>query len=227
VRHVTGASLRDFARAEFAQPCGMEHEMGIGVPGDAPAVATLVLQRPKSELPSRVTTPQAAPETTTASSGRRPAASPSLLLNPTYSNNAKIREASLPSANGHFTARALTAFYNRLHDTGLPQRLLKLRGDESAKGDIAPEGERMLQGDEREFLSGFVLYDASERSITFGHSGLGGATALCHCDTETGASVCVAVTLNRLTFDSKLTRRVVRHIFTELKLPVPPAFAKD
>ena len=228
VRHVTGASLRDFAQAEFAQPCGMAHEMGIGLPaGSAQAVATLVLQRPKTELPSRVPTPQAAPETTTARSGRRPAASPSLLLNPTYFNNPKIREASLPSANGHFTARALTAFYNHLHATGLPQRLLKLQGDESARGDLAPQGDRMLQGFERDFLSGFVLYDASERSITFGHSGLGGATALCHSDTNTGASVCVAVTLNRLTFDSKLTRGVVRHVFTQLKLPVPPAFADD
>ena len=230
VRRVTGGSLRDFAHAEFGQPCGMAHELGIGLPASLPAdapVATLVLQRPKTELPSHGPTPQAAPATTTASSGRRPAASPSLLLNPTYFNNLRIREASLPSANGHFTARALTAFYGRLHASGLPQRLLKLKGEESARGDIAPEGERMLQGDEREFLSGFVLYSANEKGITFGHSGLGGATALCHCDTATGATVCVAVTLNRLTFDSKLTRRVVRHAFMQLKLPVPPAFARD
>jgi hypothetical protein len=114
-----------------------------------------------------------------------------------------------------------------LHASGLAARLLRLRGNASARGDVATEGERMLQGDERAFLSGFVLYDDSEHSITFGHSGLGGATALCHCNTATGEVVSVAVTLNRLTVDSKLTRRVVRHVFTELSLPVPPAFARD
>ena len=233
VRAVAGVSLREFAHAEFAQPCGMAAEMGMGLPaGQAspPAVATLVLQRPKTEQPAaRAPAPPAAPATTAASGSRRPPASPSLLLNPTYFNKEAIREASLPSANGYFSARALTAFYNHLHASGLPQRLMRLRGDASARADIAPEGagRSMLQGDERDFLSGFVLYGCTEHSITLGHSGLGGATALCHCDVETGEVVCVAVTLNRLTMDSKLTRRVVRHVFTELSLPVPPAFARE
>jgi len=86
----------------------------------------------------------------------------------------------------------------------------------------------MMQGDERAFLAGFVLYDegrGDDDGIVFGHSGLGGSTALCRC--ENGDVLSVAVTLNRLSFDSSLTRRVVRQAFTELQLPVPAAFAKE
>lgn len=36
---------------------------------------------------------------------RRPPAAPSLLMNPTFFNNPRIRETSMPAANGHFSAR--------------------------------------------------------------------------------------------------------------------------
>lgn len=48
------------------------------------------------------------------SSRRRPAENPSLLLNPTFFNNQRIREASIPAANGHFSARSLAQFYHSL-----------------------------------------------------------------------------------------------------------------
>ena len=45
---------------------------------------------------------------------RRPPSSPSLLMNPTFFNNKKIRESIIPAANGHFSANALSRFYYSL-----------------------------------------------------------------------------------------------------------------
>jgi hypothetical protein len=57
-----------------------------------------------------------------------------MLLNPTFFNTPKLRAASLPSANGHFSARALTAFYESLSSArlfpssgGLAPRLQQVR----------------------------------------------------------------------------------------------------
>jgi len=50
----------------------------------------------------------------TASTRRRPASSPSLVMNPTFFNTPRIQQASIPAANGFFSARALARFYNAL-----------------------------------------------------------------------------------------------------------------
>ena len=163
VRGATGGtSLRDFARHEFGvrlhRDLGTD-EFGIGItPGSSAPLSTLVLLR-KEELASTKPPPRAAAKSSdgeagaTAVDGRRPAASPSLLLNPTYFNRREIRKASLPSANGHFTARALTSFYDAIASSksslipgGIAATLLALRGSDAAEAAVAAGGEAMMQG---------------------------------------------------------------------------------
>ena len=45
------------------------------------------------------------PEKEQSKPKRRPPVAPSLLMNPTFFNNPRIRETSMPAANGHFSAR--------------------------------------------------------------------------------------------------------------------------
>jgi aarF domain-containing kinase len=235
VRGATGGvSLRHFARTEFALPLGCQDEFGIGLPpGSSAPRSTLVLRR-KEDLAAARPSAAAAPGVATAKEGRRPPSAPSMLMNPTFFNKTEVANASLPSANGHFSARALTAFYDgvaaprsSIFPGGLAARMLALRGSAAAEGNVAAGAERatLQGGGERSFLSGFVHYAADDAdAITFGHSGLGGSTALCRVAPETGDCISVAITVNRLAADSALTRRVVRHAFIALSLPVPSAF---
>jgi len=238
VRAISGGqSLRDFAHSNFAAPLEVSNEFGIGLPPASTAPrSTLVLQK-AAALPARREAPAGQAEAqagTTAREGRRPPASPSLLLNPTYFNTPAIAEASLPSANGHFSARALTAFYAGIAEKngsrfpeGIAARLMQLRDAEGGRGDGDAQADASFMTDARAFLSGFVLYSADANVITFGHSGLGGSVGLCRVDTGTGDVLSVAVTLNRLSFDSKLTRQLVRHVFGALELAVPAQLEKE
>ena len=52
--------------------------------------------------------------TAATTNSRRPPGAPTILMNPTFFNNPRIRRASIPAANGHFSARGLAYFYNAL-----------------------------------------------------------------------------------------------------------------
>jgi hypothetical protein len=61
--------------------------------------------------------------------------------------------------------------------------------------------------------------------VSFGHGGVGGSVALCSVRPRDGKRISVAVTLNRLSFNSATTSgRVVSHIYDKLQTPVPDYF---
>ena len=85
-------------------------------PDISPRLATLVLGKIKSlkndfyyldkkDDNGKTTTTQEAQEKEPLMPKRRPHVAPSLLMNPTFFNNPRIRETSMPAANGHFSAR--------------------------------------------------------------------------------------------------------------------------
>ena len=62
----------------------------------------------------------------------------------------------------------------------------------------------------------------------FGHSGLGGSIALCDTCTTTGDIFSIAITTNRLVFDSKPTRKLMRVLYKDvLKMSAPLQFADE
>jgi hypothetical protein len=62
-------------------------------------------------------------------------------------------------------------------------------------------------------------------SFSYFRSGIGGSVAFCRPDPK--RKLAVAVTLNRLSFDSsKTTGEIVREIFKKLNEPVPLQYAK-
>ena len=115
---------------------------------------------------------------------RRPIEGGMLLMNPTFFNNKRIREASIPAANGHFSARALARFYWALVDPsaqGLFDSPLSQDGGGGAGGPRMGQGgeavtiqrEAMLQGGGSTFSNGFALYPtAQEGRVMVGHAGI-------------------------------------------------------
>lgn len=222
VRSVEGVTLDEYAKASF----GLGFGLGMG-----DNAATLVLKR--FEIPSSTSAsasasaPAAATETpaTVDAQRRRPPGAVSLLMNPTFFNNPKIRAASIPSANGHYSAAQLARFYCS-PELGAVASELKKAGSGGPSTTSSTSGEQLLQGEEGKFRLGFMLYSDEGSKVVFGHSGLGGSVGLCCKDLESGDQISIAVTLNRLSFDAKRTRQIVRTVFAELGLPVPVAFLK-
>jgi aarF domain-containing kinase len=102
----------------------------------------------------------------------------SLLMNPTFFNNPRIREASIPAANGHFSARALARFYHSIApisssgggSSGGSSGSVRLFSSSSWADPISKmaeqqltqaKGELMLQGGSGAFAAGYVLYPCS------------------------------------------------------------------
>ena len=121
-----------------------------------------------------------------ASNKRRPPMAPSLLMNPTFFNNPRIREASIPAANGHFSARALAKFYAAIaqdafvpangarRSGGLPSVFSRpgwgefLRPKAAAGPAAEVEGEVMFQGGSGSFGLGYTLFPATNSSGSSG-----------------------------------------------------------
>ena len=221
VEAVTGGkSIRGLAEKAWGLRIGLSSPSSVR----DDKLATLVLQSFEIPAPGseNATTSNSSSSSSSSSSvgSRRPSELASLLLNPTFFNNPRIQQSSIPSANGLFTARGLAEF---LISSG--PRL----GDvlKSSTNTASTSGEKLLQGGSGKFRGGFMLYDEDSTSITFGHSGLGGSIAVCRRNVTTGETIAVAVTLNRLQLDAKTTRAIVRTVFAQLGIRVPPAFVRE
>ena len=118
-------------------------------------------------------------------------------------NDPNVRRACLPSANGHFTARALARMYGALANGGV------IDGVRLVKPDRVSEMQRVLTAapDKVIFMPvrkgvGFMMGGSTNgvtgvfgpRETAFGHSGAGGSTAF--ADPQPGLGI--AVTLNKM-----------------------------
>ena len=170
-----------------------------------------------------------------------------LLMLPYVSCFVSRPQASIPAANGHFSARALARFYAAIAKDALRMQssnaVVKQAGGlfaESgwaadflgegamAKASLA-QGEQMVQGGAGRFSHGYMLFPpidngatSTGRTTAFGHAGLGGSVAL----GDAAHGVAVAITLNRLGWDTAgTTGRILRAVYHGLGLPIPAAYA--
>src|SRR5579875_1430332 len=120
-------------------------------------------------------------------------------------NEMRVRKACLPSANGHFTARALAKMYAALANGGIVEGVqLVSRGRIAAMQRVLtdardrvlglpiPKGVGFMMGGTWAGNGGVSVF--GPRRSAFGHSGAGGSTAF--ADPDTGLAV--AVTLNQM-----------------------------
>lgn len=125
---------------------------------------------------------------------------------------------------GFFSAQALAKFYSAIVNENLfkgkngilPQiESQPLSQSQSLKSD-------MVQGGEANFRLGFQVYGSDDNNILFiGHNGLGGSTAMTCINKKTGDKIQIAIVLNKLGMDAKITRSILRKIFNELKINAP------
>jgi len=242
VRGVTGGtSLSDYVASEIAPVVGAQGELlvGLGEGGTKThkeRLATLVLSKSQQFMTEPPPEASKARKAKADENAQRPHTGPSLLLNPTFFNNPRIREASIPAANGHFSARGLCKLYSVLEKEarhgGSSGGGLMEGGDwaehikkGSGRGFGGMAKDSSIQGGNAKFVGGFTMYPREEGDSEmpcFGHGGVGGSIAF--CDPSNGLSI--AVTLNRLTMQTSSTSgRIVAKVYETLGLPAPSQFA--
>ena len=193
VQGATGRHIKDVIREEIAVPLGVQDEMYVGIPdGVEERLTTLFWPRP---APGQQ---QAAFPPDHDFFKAMPSSLPFRIF-----NEMNVRKACLPSANGHFSARALAKMYGALANGGeidgvrlvSPQRISQMQRVMTEQLD------RVLSLPMRKGI-GFWLGGSvngvvgvfGPRVTAIGHSGAGGSTAF--ADPEVGLAI--AVTLNRM-----------------------------
>lgn len=195
VQGATGRHIKDVICEEIAEPLGITDEMYVGIPDG---------------LDERLTSlQQAAPASSGGAGGFQiPPDHDFFKAMPAQSdftfNDMRLRKACLPSANGHFTARALAKMYGALANGG------EIEGVQIVSKERLPEIHRLMTDSPDRVLmmpirkgigfflgghgAGPIRNTFGPRTTAFGHSGAGGSTAF--ADPEVGLSI--AVTLNKM-----------------------------
>ena len=206
IESVTGRPLADFLREELYAPLGLEDSVYIGT-----GVPTAVIDA--GVRLASITNPASRRD----GGGKAESADSQdqLFMNPTIFNMDQVREAVLPSANGHATAQGVARFYAALF--GESESILT----SATKAKILTQ-QKSVYGDALENTSfdrshslGFQVYQfedaAGKRVAALGHAGLGGSCGFTIA-TE-GGPVAVAITVNELSQEvsMKLVRTIAAH----------------
>jgi CubicO group peptidase (beta-lactamase class C family) len=197
IQHATGRHIRDVILEDIAVPLGADGEMYVGIPDGVDERLATLLQSGAVVDGAR-----------SAAALQIPPDSDFLKAMPpdgdfTY-NDMRIRKACLPSANGHFTARALARMYGALANGGeidgvrlvSPERIPQMHRLMTDKPDRVIMGMPMRKsiGYFMGGKIGGVAGAMGPRDTAFGHPGAGGSIAF--ADPEVGLSI--AVTINKM-----------------------------
>jgi CubicO group peptidase (beta-lactamase class C family) len=193
VQGASGRHIRDVIEEDIAVPLGVAGQMYVGIPDGVEDRLTTLTQ-----LSGGRVVPGAA---------QIPADHPmfeAMPPNADYNfNDMRIRKACLPSANGHFSARALAKMYGALANGGeiggvrlvskeripLMQRIYTEAADRVIMFPLR-KGAGFFMGGKMNGIHGAT----GPRTTAFGHPGAGGSIAF--ADPEVGLSI--AVTLNQM-----------------------------
>jgi len=158
------------------------------------------------------------------------------LLNPSIFNMRKVREAKLPSANGHASASSLAYVFDgviRPNDPILSPHIVAqaripahLSSSSSSSSDSNNNNNAMLNDSQASFGLGFQLHefiiDQKKKVMSIGHAGVGGSVVLAIPEER----VVVALTLNHLSSNSdaiKARQQLLGIVFDELGWQAPPS----
>src|SRR5688572_8573777 len=197
IQFASGRHIQDVVENEIAKPLGISGQMYIGIPGG---------------VEDRLASLQTAPPPT----AEQAAASPMAQIPPDHDmwkampptlgwnyNDMEVRQACIPSANGHFTARALAKMYGALANGGEIDGVRLVSPDRIAKMSAVQVDtpDRVIIMPLRKSIGFFnggktmgVHGAQGPRETAFGHPGAGGSIAF--ADPEVGLSI--AVTINKM-----------------------------
>jgi CubicO group peptidase (beta-lactamase class C family) len=183
VEAASGRHIRDLIAADIAAPLGVADEMYVGIPpGVEDRLATVDILRLGVDTPVR-------------DGAKLLDAVPLEIWD--HINSMPFRTACLPSANGHFTARALARMYAALANGGAidgvrlvsPEAVAQMQTEQTRALDV-------VNGRADAKSAGFLLggQPRGPRATAFGWTGADGSTAF--ADPEVGLAI--AVTRNRM-----------------------------
>ena len=193
IQHASGRHIKDVIREDIALPLGIAGQMFVGIPDG---------------LDDRLATLMTAAEQGTVEPLPIPPDHDFFKAMPTDSqldfNDMRVRQSCIPSANGHFTARALARMYAALANGGQTDgvRLVSEVRIPSMYRLMVDTPDRVILGMPIRKGIGFFLGGKmmgvscaqGPRETSFGHAGAGGSIAF--ADPEVGLSV--AVTINKM-----------------------------
>lgn len=194
IQGATGRHVSDVVREEIALPLGVQNEMYIGIPEGIEDRLTTLYWPPPAAGQQPAQTPPPDHDVFKA----MPASLPFTIF-----NEMRVRQASLPSANGHFSAHALAKMYGALANGGEIDgvRLVSRERIPLMQQLMTEQHDRVLGMPHRKGIGfwlggpvGGVVGVFGPRGTAIGHSGAGGSTAF--ADPDVGLSI--AVTLNRM-----------------------------
>ncbi|PIA43882.1 hypothetical protein AQUCO_01800133v1 [Aquilegia coerulea] len=234
VQHASGKKFQEVLDEAIVHPLNIEGDLYIGIPpGVESRLATLSadmeeVQKIQSAIGNaRIDLPSSFQPAEIAKSF------------PVFAHifsSLEVRQAIIPSANGHCTARALARYYATLATGGIvpppysPSNDTTTQKNDGVKrifhnpkihdqflgvGDYADL--TLLNG---KFGLGFKRYDSKEGITGFGHSGMGGSVGFC----DIKHNFAIAVTLNKMALGA-VTGQVVHLLCSELNVPVPLDYA--
>lgn len=234
IEAITGEPYEKFLEKHVIDPSRVREDMfmaGISEEIDAERLAILTTKKPASS-------PAPAPERNNASEDSKEKRKVVLekfrgreqMLNPSIFNMRKLRNAKLPSANGHFSAAALARVFNTLivGDDATPPLLETSTIDAarspqvSTKSTASSSSSAMLDNQMASFGLGFQVHviqskDGEQTMLSLGHAGLGGSILL--CVPELGLSI--AFTTNTLSQKSTARDRLIKAVLDEYDLIAP------
>lgn len=148
---------------------------------------------------------------------------PAYLLDPTFFNHPVLRAAFVPSANGHFSARALAKIYAVLANDGIIDGHSILR-----PGRVSRMQTPLCKspGSWPSWGAGLCLYDLIDKAgntleaAGMGHGGIGGSMALA----VPSHGFSIAVTLNHLSAASAAAAAIMLTAFRAFDVPVPASY---
>jgi CubicO group peptidase (beta-lactamase class C family) len=198
VQHATGRHISKVIEEDIAAPLGVSGDMYVGIPDGVESRLATLLQQGAAADGDRAT----------AGGFQIPPDSDFFKAMPPDGdftwNDMRIRQACLPSANGHFTARALARMYGALANGGEIDgvRLVSAARVAEMQRLMTDAPDRVLMGMPMCKAIGFFMGGKTNgvrgamgpRESAFGHPGAGGSIAF--ADPEVGLSV--AVTINKM-----------------------------
>jgi predicted unusual protein kinase regulating ubiquinone biosynthesis (AarF/ABC1/UbiB family)/CubicO group peptidase (beta-lactamase class C family) len=157
------------------------------------------------------------------------------LVEPSYFSHPVLREAVVPAANGHMSARALAKLYSMLaHDGEIdgkqilkPGRVAKMMEVSVPSGSGSTEESSAAVDDDVRFGAGLRVYDCLDRrgrkvdAKAAGHQGIGGSVGFC-VPTKKFA---MAFTCNQLNAFSAAGAIIISTVCAVLNVPAPTAYA--
>mmetsp|Transcript_19337 Transcript_19337/g.28197 ORF Transcript_19337/g.28197 Transcript_19337/m.28197 type:complete len:456 (+) Transcript_19337:220-1587(+) len=158
------------------------------------------------------------------------------LLNPSVFNMMKVRQAKIPSANGHASAEALASLFDSIlqpvgrvqieHKASSPPLeahiVNEAREFQPPPTSLSSEEAKLLS-DGMSFGLGFqsheFIFQDGAKARSIGHSGLGGSLVLALPE----AGLSVAIVTNQLSQKSHVRSRLLNCVFEEFGLKPPPS----